>query len=30
MMFVSGEIAEPLPETVRLIEDIARAQVGFV
>jgi transcription initiation protein SPT3 len=27
MMFVSGEVAEPLPETTGLVEDIVRAQV---
>ena len=27
MMFVAGEVAEPLPETTGLIEDIVRAQV---
>ena len=26
-MFVSGEVAEPLPETTGLVEDIVRAQV---
>ena len=27
MMFVSGEVAEPLSETTGLVEDIVRAQV---
>lgn len=27
MMFVSGEVAEPLPETLLLVEDIVRSQV---
>ena len=27
MMFVAGEVAEPLPETTGLIEDIVRDQV---
>lgn len=27
MMFVFGEIADPLPETTMLVEDIVRSQV---
>lgn len=27
MMFVFGEVQEPLPETVNLVEDIVRSQI---